>query len=134
MNIYVITGAIQTGKTTWIARMLEQAAQRGQQVSGVLAPAVFEDGVKTGIDALLLPSGECFELARKNPAFEQLHKDAAGASSADPEAAAARRVRLNAAGSKPCFCTCATASFSRASTRSGLRLSPPARMVATPAE
>ena len=64
MNIYVITGAIQTGKTTWIARMLEQAAQRGQQVSGVLAPAVFEDGVKTGIDALLLPSGECFELAR----------------------------------------------------------------------
>ena len=94
MNIYVITGAIQTGKTTWIARMLEQAAQRGQQVSGVLAPAVFEDGVKTGIDSLLLPSGECFELARKNPAFEQLHKDAAGASSADPEAAAARRVRL----------------------------------------
>lgn len=33
MNIYVITGAIQTGKTTWIACMLEQAAQRGLQVS-----------------------------------------------------------------------------------------------------
>ncbi|MGN0078628.1 MAG: nucleoside-triphosphatase, partial [Coriobacteriales bacterium] len=87
-NIFVITGAIQTGKTTWIARMLEQADRCGLQVSGVLAPAVFEDGVKTGIDALLLPSGERFELARKNPAFEQLHKEATGVPSADPTAAA----------------------------------------------
>ncbi|MGN0960174.1 MAG: nucleoside-triphosphatase [Coriobacteriales bacterium] len=96
MNIYVITGAIQTGKTTWVARMLEQAAQRGLQVSGVLAPAVFEDGVKTGIDALLLPSGERFGLARKNAAFAQLHAQQSqgqAASRADGDAAA-QRVRL----------------------------------------
>ncbi|MGN0039100.1 MAG: nucleoside-triphosphatase [Coriobacteriales bacterium] len=72
MNIYVITGAIQTGKTTWIGRMLQQAAQRGLEVSGVLAPAVFEDGAKVAIDAQLLPGGERFELGRKGAAFAQM--------------------------------------------------------------
>lgn len=72
MKIFVITGAIQTGKTTWIGRMLERAAERGLAVSGVLAPAVFENGSKTGIDALLLPGGERFELGRKSAAFAQL--------------------------------------------------------------
>ena len=111
MKIFVITGAIQTGKTTWIGRMLERAAERGLAVSGVLAPAVFENGSKTGIDALLLPGGERFELGRKSAAFAQLaaehgaqqgtaastgeHNAQRGAAAnADEGVAAAQRVRL----------------------------------------
>lgn len=65
MNIYVITGPIQTGKTTWTGKMLERARELGVRVTGVWTPAVFEDGNKTGIQAELLPSRERFPFAAK---------------------------------------------------------------------
>ena len=63
MNIYIMTGPIQTGKTSWVRRMLPMAAERGLKVCGVWTPAVFEGETKTGINAQLLPSGEEFLLA-----------------------------------------------------------------------
>lgn len=65
MNIYIMTGPIQTGKTSWVRRMLPLAAERGLKVCGVWTPAVFEGEVKTGINAQLLPGGEEFLLATK---------------------------------------------------------------------
>lgn len=65
MNLYIMTGPIQTGKTSWVRRMLAAAADRDINVRGVWTPAVFEDGVKTGIMAQLLPSKEEFLLAKK---------------------------------------------------------------------
>lgn len=65
MNIYIMTGPIQTGKTSWVRRMLPMAAERGLRVHGVWTPAVFEGEVKTGINAQLLPGGEEFLLATR---------------------------------------------------------------------
>lgn len=60
-----MTGPIQTGKTSWVARMLPAAAERGLRVTGVWTPAIFEGDVKTGIMAQLLPDGQQFQLASK---------------------------------------------------------------------
>ena len=70
MNIFVMTGAFMTGKTTWIARMLERAASLAPtlRIAGVYTPAVFEDGAKTAINAVLLPSGERFLFAPRKQA------------------------------------------------------------------
>lgn len=66
MNLYVMTGAIQTGKTTWTTKMLKAAYERGLHLTGVVSPAIFEgDKGKTGIDSVLLPSGERFNFAKK---------------------------------------------------------------------
>ena len=63
MQLFVMTGEIQSGKTTWIKRMLAQAQARGLSFSGVYTPAVFEGGTKTAIDAVLLPQQERLRLA-----------------------------------------------------------------------
>lgn len=66
MNLYVMTGPIQTGKTTWTISMLKAAHERGLHLTGVVSPAIFEGELgKTGIDSVLLPSGERFTFAKK---------------------------------------------------------------------
>lgn len=65
MKLFVMTGGFGSGKTTWISRMLERAAQRQLGLAGVYTPAVFEEGEKVAIDAVLLPSGQRFEFAPK---------------------------------------------------------------------
>ena len=65
MDIYIMTGPIQTGKTSWVRRMLPMAAEQGLRVTGVWSPAIFEGDEKTGIMSQLLPSGEEFQLAKK---------------------------------------------------------------------
>lgn len=66
MNLYVMTGPIQTGKTTWTMKMLKAAHERGLHLTGVVSPAIFEgEKGKTGIDSVLLPSGERFTFAKK---------------------------------------------------------------------
>ena len=65
MNLYILTGQIQTGKTTWLKAMLQKAKECNIKMHGVLTPAIFEDGIKTGIEACLLPSEKRFLLAKK---------------------------------------------------------------------
>lgn len=64
MRLFVLTGDIQTGKTSWIKRMLERADAIGVCVAGLYTPAVFNDGEKTGIDLVLLPDGTRMSFAR----------------------------------------------------------------------
>jgi iron complex transport system ATP-binding protein len=62
-QLVLVTGMSGAGKTTWCARLVEQARKQGLTVRGVLSPAVFEDGRKTGIDMVNLESGERRRLA-----------------------------------------------------------------------
>lgn len=61
--LLLLTGAIQSGKTRWLQRVVARVQASGTTVSGVLAPGVWERDangalVKLGIDNLLLPQGE----------------------------------------------------------------------------
>ncbi len=67
--LFILTGEIQTGKTRWLQRLVDDLSAAGAPVRGVVAPgdwvrsdAGFE---KLGIDNVLLPSGEVVRLARR---------------------------------------------------------------------
>jgi ABC-type cobalamin/Fe3+-siderophores transport system ATPase subunit/nucleoside-triphosphatase THEP1 len=62
-QLILVTGMSGAGKTTWCARLIEQARQQGLSVRGVLSPAVFEDDRKIGIDMVDLQTGERRRLA-----------------------------------------------------------------------
>jgi nucleoside-triphosphatase len=59
----ILTGTRGKGKTTTCSRWIEEAANEKWQVSGLLCPAVFENGIKTGINVKDLTSGEIRNLA-----------------------------------------------------------------------
>jgi nucleoside-triphosphatase len=63
-EIYLVSASSGDGKTTWLASLAEAALLRGWRVGGVLSPAVFEQGVKTGISLENLATGERRLLAR----------------------------------------------------------------------
>lgn len=63
-QLVLITGLSGAGKTTWCSGLVEQARVRDLEVCGLLSPAVFEDGRKTGIDLVDLSSGERRRLAK----------------------------------------------------------------------
>jgi nucleoside-triphosphatase THEP1 len=62
-SIWIITGTREAGKTRFCQKVIEEARTRGLTVGGILSPAVFENGVKTGINAQNLASGEMQRLA-----------------------------------------------------------------------
>lgn len=62
-QITLVTGAIGCGKTTYCRTQIDAARSAGLEVAGVLSPARFEQGIKVGIDALDLRSGELRPLA-----------------------------------------------------------------------
>lgn len=81
--LFLLTGDVQTGKTRWLSRVVEDLAARGVPSAGVLAPGVWRergegetpDGPggsagsgrfeKLGIDNVLLPGGERVPFARR---------------------------------------------------------------------
>jgi len=66
-EIVLITGEIQSGKTKLCLDLLARAKERGIKVGGLISPAVFREGEKTGIDVLDLMTGEQKRLAGVNP-------------------------------------------------------------------
>lgn len=97
--LLVLTGAIQSGKTRWLQRLVGRAEAMGVPVSGVLAPGVWERDardvlVKTGIDNLLLPQGQTVHFGTRRPAGET--SQPAGAGPARPAAPAGRGGRPDA--------------------------------------
>jgi nucleoside-triphosphatase THEP1 len=65
-EIWIITGTRGAGKTTLCRRLVNAARQAGWQVSGLLSPALFEEGIKTGILVEDLRTGEQRRLASVN--------------------------------------------------------------------
>lgn len=82
--LFFLTGDIQTGKTRWLANVLERLHADGVPACGVLAPGIWmahagtdENGMPTvayeklGFDNLLLPYGELVPFARRRDLAEQ---------------------------------------------------------------
>jgi len=59
----LVTGGRGSGKSRWCERLSGAARQRGWSVSGVVSPATFDAGHKTGIDIVDLSTGERRRLA-----------------------------------------------------------------------
>lgn len=69
----ILTGWRGSGKTITCQHWLEQAHQAGWTVSGLISPAVFENGSKTAIDVVNLKTGERRRLANlvnRNTGFD----------------------------------------------------------------
>ena len=54
--LFILTGDIRSGKTTWLEAGVRELEAAGVPVRGVLAPGVWRDGKKVGIENVLLPS------------------------------------------------------------------------------
>lgn len=84
--LFVLTGGIQTGKTRWLGRLVEELGADGVRCAGVMAPGVWRKRrcgtalsagelavgsraessfEKLGIDNVLLPGGERVPFARR---------------------------------------------------------------------
>ena len=61
--LFILTGDIRSGKTTWLEARVRELEATGVPVRGVLAPGVWRDGKKVGIANVLLPSHERVLLA-----------------------------------------------------------------------
>lgn len=64
MTLYLLTAPSGAGKTAFCAALAEQARAAGWDVAGILCPPVFENGIKTGIRAQNLRTGETRLLAQ----------------------------------------------------------------------
>lgn len=62
-KIIVITGGFSVGKTSLCRRLVNEYKLAGKSVVGLLSPARFEDGKKTGIETLDIASGQSRLLA-----------------------------------------------------------------------
>jgi len=63
-EIFIITGWRGAGKTSLCKTVITQAKRLDWDIAGVLSPAVFEHGEKTGIEIVNLRTGETRLLAR----------------------------------------------------------------------
>ena len=59
-----IYGSSGCGKTRFVEELVRQVTERGFNCRGVCSPAIFEEGLKTGITVQLIPGGENRQLAR----------------------------------------------------------------------
>jgi nucleoside-triphosphatase len=62
-RLILVSGPSGCGKTRWCQAFVENARARSIPVRGLISPAVFEGGEKTGIDLLDLGSGQRRRLA-----------------------------------------------------------------------
>jgi nucleoside-triphosphatase THEP1 len=62
-SISILTGEIQSGKTTLCLAVADAARQDGIQIGGLLSPGIFEHGEKTAIDVLDLKTSQQKRLA-----------------------------------------------------------------------
>ncbi|HEY71006.1 MAG TPA: DUF2478 domain-containing protein [Anaerolineae bacterium] len=70
--LFIVSGDFETGKTRFSQHLAQGLQEAGWDVAGIVSPAVFEDGVKTAIDAVDLRSGERRRLAESIQAGSSL--------------------------------------------------------------
>jgi len=63
LMLILLSGPVGSGKTTLCQRLVDLVGRQGYQVGGVLTPAVVRDGIKVGIEAVNLSTGEVRRLA-----------------------------------------------------------------------
>lgn len=76
-TIIGITGSRGSGKTTLSAGLVERAQAFGKTTRGFYSPAIFKNGIKTGISVKLLPGGESrqlFHLTKSSDKGERVGK------------------------------------------------------------
>ena len=61
--ISLLTGEIQTGKTSLCLEVVAAAREAGVRLGGLVSPGIFQDGEKIAIDVLDIRSGERTRLA-----------------------------------------------------------------------
>lgn len=64
-QVLIVTGGVDSGKTTLLQRLLCHLEERCLKVSGVVAEGVWKNGEKCGYDAIFLSSGKRYLLCRK---------------------------------------------------------------------
>jgi len=64
-HLWILTGPRGSGKTTLCRRLAAEARSLGWDVAGVISPAVYDNGDKSGIEVLDLRSGESRLFARR---------------------------------------------------------------------
>jgi len=63
-NVIIITGEIGSGKTTLISAISLRLKESGIKTGGILAPAIYEEGNKTGYNILGVSSGSIMLLSQ----------------------------------------------------------------------
>jgi nucleoside-triphosphatase len=66
-RLWLLTGTRGAGKTTFCRSLAAHAHLHGWDVAGLLSPAVYERGIKTGILAENVRTGETHHLAASTP-------------------------------------------------------------------
>ena len=66
-RLWILSAPSGAGKTTLCRRLAATAQALGWDVAGLLTPAVFDEGAKTGIDVLALRAGATRRLAANAP-------------------------------------------------------------------
>lgn len=72
-GITILTGGRGSGKTATCQQWVEQAHRADWHISGLISPAVFENGEKTAIDVIDLKSGERRRLADRVNRYTGFH-------------------------------------------------------------
>lgn len=63
-EIVILTGDLQSGKTSLCQELAQKAKEEGVQLAGLLSPGVFQEGKKNGIDVINLDNWERQHLAK----------------------------------------------------------------------
>jgi len=63
-DLFILTGAVHSGKTTFLKRIVGEAGQRFIRVDGYLSPVVWEKGEPAGYDLVTLPEERAFPFIR----------------------------------------------------------------------
>ncbi|GEM_PF-1476749 len=72
-NIYILTGKIHSGKTSFLQKMCDTLKTKGSKINGLLSPAFYESKTHKGYNGFNIKSEELFALARLdgNPEWEK---------------------------------------------------------------
>lgn len=63
-GLFILTGAVHSGKTTFLKSIVAEARKRSIPVDGYLSPAAWEQGSRIGYDLLTLPEEKLFPFMR----------------------------------------------------------------------